>query len=294
MGLGASALAQAETRLQVSSARQTDDSGKSQLVYTARVADVSGSTVSGGTVSFETSKGSLGSAVVTDGEASLKVDSLPAKVNSVTAVYHDATGAAVSSEAISATPDDDSTTPDFTVTASPSSLSTSPGDYVSSTITITPENGFSELVTLSCSGNPATTTCTFSPTTVTPTNGNAVTSTLQIQTTSASGNLSRLAAPADGKRVAWALAGPGILALAGLGALRRRNAGVFRMMGVLALLVAGSFGMSACSTRYAYLNKGPSPTGGTAAGTYTIAIAAYGNNGSSVTSHTIDITLTVK
>ncbi|MFT4113498.1 hypothetical protein [Silvibacterium sp.] len=294
LGLGFTAQAHAETRLQVSSARETDDSGKSKLVYTARVAEATGDSVSGGTVSFETAKGSLGSAVVTDGEASIKVDSLPPKTTSINAVYHDSTGAAVSSQSISVSPADSSGVADFTVTASPSSLSTTAGDYVTTTVTVTPENGFSEIVTLSCSGQPATTTCTFSPSTVTPTGTTAVTSTLQIQTTAASGNLSRLGAPGSSQRTVWAFAGPGILALAGLGALRRRNAGFFRMVGVFALLAAGSFGLTACSARYAYLNKGPSPTGGTAAGTYTIAIEAVGNNDSTVTTHSVDVTLTVK
>ena len=62
--------------------------------------------------------------------------------------------------------------PDFTV-AAPASMTLSAAGMGSSQIAITPENGFSSPITLSCSGLPAGATCSFSPATVTPTGGMA-------------------------------------------------------------------------------------------------------------------------
>jgi hypothetical protein len=86
-----------------------------------------------------------------------------------------------------------------------------------------------------------------------------------------------------------------MLALVGLGALRKRSGlGALRVLGFVALLAASSVGLSSCSARYNYLNKPPAGNPGIYAGTYTITLAAYATNGSSVTSHTVDLTLTVK
>jgi type IV secretory pathway VirB2 component (pilin) len=149
------------------------------------------------------------------------------------------------------------------------------------------------MVTLSCSGNPAASTCVFSPTVVTPLNGAAATSNLQVQTQGPSGTLTRLRPTGSrAETIAYAVLLPGALALAGFGTWRRRP--VFKIFGMVALLGASSLGLSSCSARYNYLNKPPAANPGIVAGTYTITLAAYANNGTSVTSHTLNFTLTVK
>ncbi|MBB6146882.1 hypothetical protein HNQ77_004863 [Silvibacterium bohemicum] len=295
---GANAWAQIATRIQLSTAQQSA-SDSPQTVFTAKVADVSGSPVNTGTVSFESAKGSIGSAVVENGAATLTVDSLPPAANSITAVYQGSANYASSSAAVTAQATAAPAVPDFTVTATPSSLTVSPGGFGTTVISITPINGFSEMVTLSCSGNPAPSTCVFSPTTVIPANGAVATSTLQIQTQGAAGKTTLLVHPSEQQRnssghVAYAVVLPGILALLGIGALRKRSgwAGL-RALGFVALLAASGFGLSACNVRYDYLNKPPAANPGIAAGTYTMTLAAYGNDGTSVTSHTINLTLTV-
>jgi hypothetical protein len=293
---GASAWGQAATRTQLSASRDAQG-GAAQTVFTAKVAEVSGEPVSTGTVSFEAAKGSIGSAVVENGVATLRVDKLPRGTSSVTAVYQGGTSFATSSGSAQANADGTSTLPDFSVIANPTSVTLSPGAYGTITISITPENGFSEMVTLSCSGNPSTSTCVFSPTTLIPTNGAVATSVLQIQTQAASGtNNAELNPDAlSGRRhVAYALVLPGMLALVGLGALRRRSglAGL-RVLGFVALLTASSLGLSSCAARYNYLHKPPAANPGIQAGTYPITIAAYATNGTSVTSHTLSVTLTV-
>jgi len=297
IGAEAGAWAQTATRTQVSSALESQGNTPKTL-FTARVSDVSGHPVSSGTVSFETAKGSIGSAVVENGTATLHVDNLPPATSSVTAVYHGDASFASSSAAVTAQPNASSTLPDFSVTATPSSLTLNPGDYGTIVISITPLNGFSEMVTLSCSGVPSAASCVFSPATLTPLNGAVATSNLQIQTQGASGTSAALRRPdvSSGTRhIAYAIVLPGMLALIGLGALRKRSGlGALRMLGFVALLAASTVGLSSCSARYNYLNKPPAGNPGIYAGTYTITLAAYATNGSSVTSHTLALTLTVK
>jgi N-acetylneuraminic acid mutarotase len=69
--------------------------------------------------------------------------------------------------------------PDFAVSASGAALSVQPGMSATTTVTITPSNGFDEPVSLACSGLPPGVTCSFSPSGVTPSSG-AASSTLTL------------------------------------------------------------------------------------------------------------------
>jgi hypothetical protein len=62
-----------------------------------------------------------------------------------------------------------SSTPDFSLSASPSSLSITQGGNGTSTITVTPINGFTSSVSLSASGLPSGVTASFNPTSTTTT-----------------------------------------------------------------------------------------------------------------------------
>jgi hypothetical protein len=267
------------------------------ITVTAQVGDAAGHPATDGVVSFVNAQGaSLGSAFVKDGVATLTLDQQPSS-----RIYADYSGsesfrssntqAQLSSDATAAT------LPDFAITAAPSSLSLTPGQYGTIVLTITPINGFANMVTLSCSGNPAASNCTFSPTTLTPLGGKAITSSLQITTQAASG--AGLLWPSRGantaSHIAYAVVLPGLFALIGLGTARKRaGLNALRVLGIFILLAVGSFGLSACSQRYDYLKHPPATNPGLAAGNYTITVAAYSNNGASVTSHTLNIALTVK
>jgi hypothetical protein len=262
--------------------------------FTANVADVEGNPANSGSVSFVSAKGSLGSAFVANGVATLTIEKLPQGTGSVTASYSGGTGYAASMASAAATSAATTSLPDFGVTANPSSVSLSPGDYANITITVTPENGFTNMVTLSCSGVPTTAKCLFSPTTLTPVSASAISSTLQIQTQGPSGTSVELRkAPST---AAYAVVLPGILALVGLGALRRRSGiAAIRVLGLVMLLGAGGLGLGACSERYGYLNHPPSGNPGIVAGTYTITVTGYASiNGTSVTGHSLNVTMTVK
>lgn len=287
------AQAQVVTHLQLSS--QTGDHG---TTYTVSVSDAVGNPATGGTVTLENRQGaSFGSAFVTNGKAKLNLNQHPA--GPLYAVYS-GTKNFRSSTTLAQVSSDTSTTnaePDFTISANPTSLTLNPGDYGTIVLTITPLNGFAEMVTLSCSSNPAASACNFSPTTLTPINGAAVNSSLQVTTQANSGAVpgARLVWPMSRSHAVYAFLLPGVLALIGLGAIRKRSGiNILSVIGMIALLGASTLGLSACNVRWPYLHHPPAANPGIAAGTYNVTIAAYSNNGAAVTSHTLNVTLTVK
>jgi hypothetical protein len=84
----------------------------------------------------------------------------------------------------SATPAVGTPTPDFSISCSPSSLTvTQGGTSNASTCTVTSTNGFSSAVSLSCTGMPSGSTCSFSPASVTPPANGTASSTLTVSAT---------------------------------------------------------------------------------------------------------------
>jgi hypothetical protein len=275
------AQAASPTRTQLASQRQGG-----VLSFTAEVNDVGGQPVSEGSVSFETAKGSLGSVFVHNGLATLNLTNPPVWARTVTAVYHGDSTFASSQALTTVVSDSSSTVPGFTVTASPSSFTVSPGQYETINLTITSQNGFSEEVNLSCSGPPLSVSCNFNPAIATPPANGTILSSMQLTTEAGSGVLTSHAAPLGRSGTAYALVIPGLLALAGIGALRRRHFGALRVLGMALLLAAGTMGLTACNPRYSYEHYKPSPNVGTAPGNYTIVVSAYSSNGTNLTQAT--------
>lgn len=274
----------AATRTQISS-----EVSNGVLSLNAKVTDVQGQPVEDGSVSFETAKGSLGSVYVHDGWAALNLTNAPSWARSVSAVYHGTEVLAPSAASASVVPDATSGVPGFTVTVNPSTLSLSAGQYGSVLLTVTSQNGFADAVNLSCSGLPSASNCNFTPAVVTPAANGTGTSSLQITTTAPSGintGSELKPGPLGGSGVRFAVVIPGLLALAGVGAIRRRHFGAVKVLGLVLLLAAGSLGLTACNQRYSYLHYHPSPNFGTGPGNYTIVIAAYSSNGTAITQAT--------
>jgi hypothetical protein len=253
--VGGASAAENATATQTTLTVATDNAGpRTRATLTAHV-----SGAPSGVVTFRSGQIDLGSALVdSDGKASLQTDLLPAGSNPVVAIYQgqSANLSSISnSELVHANA---STAAGFTVAATPTSLSTAIGGFVSSNITVTPVNGFNAYVTLSCSGLPINTTCTFTPVSVaaacttgatgaqTCTPGTSV---MQIQTQTPSPvKNARNSEPGLG-RFAFAL--PLLFGLAGLGARKRK---AWRNLALAILAFAGVVGMTACSERYRYLN----------------------------------------
>lgn len=74
--------------------------------------------------------------------------------------------------------------PNFSISASPNALTVVHGSAGNSTITLTPQAKFSQVVAVTCTGAPANSTCTLNPTSVNVPPGSAATTTLTISTTS--------------------------------------------------------------------------------------------------------------
>lgn len=268
------------------------DGAKTTLSVTVK--DPTGAAVTDGAVSFLSNGQSLGSAIIRpDGSATLVLDKLPPGIKQITAVYSGSERFAASTSSAAIQSDTSSAPPDFSVTANVSSLNLNAGDFGTVILTITPENGFTQSVTLAISGLPFAATSVFTPSIVTPP---LTSSTLQIQTTASSKSSQLQGAPLGGttSHLAYAMLFPGVLALVGIGALRKHGGNGLRLLGVALLLVACSSGLTACSQRYGYLHHPPAENRGTPAGTYPVTVTAYSNNGGEVTSHTLSLTLTVK
>ncbi len=286
-----------------------------ETVLSAHVTDATGHPLpdvggaGAGAVSFEVGTSSLGSSIVdAEGNAVLSVTSLPAAPQgprlAIHAVYQPASAAAglatgsglvAGSVSAAATVDADaSAVPDFSITAAPTTVTAKQGQYATTILTVTPSNGFSEQVSLSCANLPAQVTCNFSPVIATTANG-AFTSTLELQTQTASGALTPLD-PSQGTQAAYAWLLPGACALAGFAVLRRRALRRLpaRYLGMLGLILLGLGSLGGCSARYGYIHHPPIATSGTPLGSYTIGIDAAGNAGGTVTPHSTSIVLQVQ
>ena len=76
------------------------------------------------------------------------------------------------------------TSADFSLSASPSTLTIAAGQPATFMLSVTALDGFNSAVTFSCSGEPANSSCSFSPNSVTPSGANAVITALTIATNS--------------------------------------------------------------------------------------------------------------
>jgi hypothetical protein len=182
-------------------------------------------------------------------------------------------------------------TGDFNINASPSTLTISAGQTASFTATVGGLNGFNSAVTLTCSGQPVNSTCSFSPASVTPASGGMATSMMTISTSSNPYMHARLiGGNQTGGRYAMILP---ILALVLLGALlagsirSRREAGnkwIPGFAGSLALLIAMACLLAASGCGSSSLGNG------TQRGVTTVMIT--GTSGS--LTHSTSVTLTVQ
>jgi hypothetical protein len=175
-----------------------------------------------------------------------------------------------------------SQTPSFSIGASPTSSSLNPGTSAAYSISVTPQNAFNSLVSLTCSvPSNDKLGCSLNPTSIMP----GTTSTLTVTTTPPT---AALLVPPNSKRppkyMVW-LSVPAI-ALAGFGS-RRRRLGIglmcFRLMTVT-LLLAGCGGGNSLSS-----GSGAGSIPGTPAGSYRIEVTASSGSLSQTTNVTVNV-----
>lgn len=170
----ASSLASTTTSLTVSPT-QVDQGGS--ITLTATVTGSSDSTAPTGTVTFLSGDARLGTSQLnSSGTAVYSYTGADPGTSQITAAYNgDAHFAASTSPAVSLTVAS-SSSPDFTL-AGQDAVTVSTGSSVTVQLEITPENGFSQAIQLSCAGLPDGASCSL-PGSVTPTSPITVTMTV--------------------------------------------------------------------------------------------------------------------
>jgi Bacterial Ig-like domain (group 3) len=269
---------------------------RTRATLTAHVVAPDGTRAPSGVVNFRAQdtdpsrETDLGSAFLDgEGNASLQTDSLFAGSHQIVATYQGQTVYLSSTSNLERLQANVSTVAGFTLAASPTSLSTPAGGFVNSVVTVTPVNGFSAYVSLSCNGLPINTACSFTPLSVpancTTSAGGAETCTpgssvMQIQTLAPTTNSGALRNGDDAGMLRYVFVFPALFGLAGLGVCKRRSG---RNLALALLAFAGAMGMTACSQRYNYLNHGPPGNTGSPTGSYTVTLEAQSSTGSQTT-----------
>ena len=193
---------------------------------------------------------------------------------------------------------DATATPSFTVSIAPGTLSLAQGQSGSAVVSVTPVNAAAlsspMFVTISCSGLPDQSACTFTPENIEIPIGEtaAINSTMVIATQTGTLTNAKNESHRDARPIAWAVF-PGVLALAGLafGAGRRRF--LSRIVLVAMLTLVTMLGATACSPLYNYRNHGPTHNLPTPAGSYTVKVAAQSSNGVTANTQYTSLALTV-
>ncbi len=190
-------------------------------------------------------------------------------------------------------------TADFSVSIAPATLSLKQGQSGSATVTVTPVNAASltapMFVTISCSGLPDQSACTFTPENIEiPVGATAAINSSLVLSTQATSLAKAEPSQKRGTRpVVLAVLLPGALLLSGIAfsARRRRFLSRLVLLGLVAFISV--LGTVACSPLYNYHNHGPPKNLPTPAGTYNVTIAAQSSNGVTATTHTTTIAVTV-
>jgi hypothetical protein len=170
----------------------------------------------------------------------------------------------------------------FNLSASPGSAAVSAGQSASYTITVTPQNGFTGTVSLTCSGGPSQSQCSVTPASVTA----GSTATLTVSTTAASAGLLHPGRTLPLYAMWIVLPGMALVAAGRAAGSRKRRMLLLLfltgLMGFIALQVSCGGGGSS--------SPPPPSAGGTPAGTYTITVTAI----SGTTQSSVPVTLTVQ
>ena len=193
---------------------------------------------------------------------------------------------------------DSNSTAGFSVSIAPGTLSLTQGQSGSAVVSVTPINAnlltAPMFVTISCSGLPDQSACTFTPENIEIPIGAtaAINSTMVVATQNGTLPGSGAVIRQDRHPIAWAVF-PGSLLLAGLafGARRRRYLSRLALLGLLSLVTV--FSATACSPLYNYYNHGPNHNLPTPAGSYTIKVAAQSSNGVTANTQYTSLALTV-
>jgi hypothetical protein len=255
------------------------------VTFTATVTPATGSAVPSGTVAFSDGTTVLGTGTLSGSNtATYSTATLTAGTHTITAAYSgDANYIGSTSSAFTQTV----VAPGYSLSVTPTTLTIHRGQTGKATFTVTPVGGFTSKITFACSGLPAYTTCSFSPTSVTPDGTNAaVTSTLTIATNVKTASTDAAVQTGGSlSREKEALLALLLLGLPGLIWARRRIGRGGGLLQLFILLLGGAL-LGLAST----LASGCGGSTNTPRGTETITVTASGGG----SNQTARITLTVQ
>ncbi len=163
--IGLTAASQITTSLSLNASASTSAAGQPVTLRAALNVYASGSfTTNGEMVTFYNGSTSIGTAALSNGQATLTTTALPVGPDTITAQYagdQNFTASTSNSVTVTVTP-----APNFTITANPPTETTRRGDVAAFILQLKSVNGFDANVTLSCSGGPAGSKCADFPQTV--------------------------------------------------------------------------------------------------------------------------------
>jgi hypothetical protein len=275
-----------------------DSNGRTQAKLAVTVTGEDGLPASGAVAISDHGSQVSGAALNSAGEANLVID-LPAGEHSLTASYTGDLAHRASVSMSAGAEGQASSTPNFAVSIAPATLSLKAGQSGTLIASVTPSNSATltapMFVTLSCSGLPDQSACTFTPENVEilPNGAAAIPSTVVIATQAASQGAASLTAHPVANPIAWAFLLPGALALGGLAWGTRRRAWLNRLSLLALVGLVLSLGTTACAPRYNYYNHGPPANPATPAGTYTVTVTAQSSNGITAITNNATLALTV-
>jgi hypothetical protein len=291
--------------------------GQTKARAQVTVAGTDGTAATGVVAIYEGSKQVAGVALDSAGSATSDF-TVAGGAHALRAVYEGDTAHMSSASTTSNVTAQTGTTPGFTLSLAAISPSTFPmtltaGTAGTATVTVVPQNNSTlsspMFVTLSCSGLPDQSSCTFSPASVEilPSTANTAcasgstattcppVSTMVLQTQAAGTARSNAPVKPGGiNPVAWALLIPGALGFGGLAWGARRKLWLSRVALIALMAVIASLGLSGCNPQYSYYHHGPDTNLPTPAGTYNLTITGQATDGISDTVGNTTMVLVVK
>lgn len=281
------------------SAQTRMQNGHTVALFAVAVKGEDGQPASGAVVIKDNGQQLAGAALSAEGQARMEIALAPGDHNLTAAYAGDATHQA-SVSTLSGVRAQANTTPDFQVSVNPASLSLTAGQSGAATVSLAPVNAGAlsapMFVTLSCSGFPDQSSCSFTPENVEilPNASAAITSSMVVTTQARSLVGNAHLSLAESRPMALAVLLPGALGLAGLAFSARRRRWLSRTALVALVGLISILGATACAPRYNYYHHGPTYNLPTPAGSYTLLVTAQSSNGITATTHTTNFALTVK
>jgi hypothetical protein len=266
----------AGTSIAITSSVNPSTLGQS-VTFTATVTSQTAGTIAG-VVTFLDGGASIGTGTLSGGKATLSFSALTAGNHSITASYPgDANFAPSSSSGILQTVNG-GTSADFGIGVAPASLTLAAGQSGTSTVTVTPLQGFTSTVNLSCGSLPAKVTCSISPTSVTLDGTNPTTATVSFATTASSVVPPMLPGPRLPRQPIGLLAGA--LALLLLLARRFGKPPLPQRVLISAAALLLVFSVGSCGGGSSSGSSASTGTSGTPPGTYSIVLTGAAASGS--------------